>query len=532
MMRVGDATRYARHRTARAGDNASILHELVLPILLFGGIGGIAWGIRGTSGWAPIDGTVVPGLTWGLLWYYLCYRKGIDARGLVLWLGMGIALGGQLGYGRYVAWIQGNFAVGDEIMPVAPWVGAAWFFICGIGWGAPGGILLGWAHNDRVSDRRWVGRVMMTLILLALLFNLGRQALGEGIVSWAGDLIRHACPWLIFPNSAQGFYAGELDGHLGSTVYLNTQNFLVFLWWIAAMIIAAVNRERATIVAGAVIGGGFGFGFLLSALWVLGYTYAPGFINWWKVWEVHAGINLGLLYALVLYWALRRFDNTHTDQGKPIAQPPKTDIEEWKKTAFWAVSGFTLVVVAGIEYYFWTIVPTAVFFVVALYVAMRLPGIQHNAVERRLGVTLAFSAFLLVYLLVHGSSKTTGVVLGLYPLSEAAGYRWPAGRILLFLPATLILLAATVVAMNRMLRAQAPPGLPAPGTTRLTERLLDLFMFTGVVGALTVMPEGLHRIESVYAICLLLTVFAHTRLNRRFDSIDATGSSVQDRFQP
>jgi len=89
----------------------------------------------------------VPGLTWGLLWYYLCRRKGIDARSIVLWLGMGIAIGGELGYGQYASWLRGNFSYRDEILPVSPWTGCAWFVICGIGWGAPGGILLGWALN-------------------------------------------------------------------------------------------------------------------------------------------------------------------------------------------------------------------------------------------------------------------------------------------------------------------------------------------------------------------------------------------------
>jgi len=87
----------------------NLVYDLLLPMLLFGSVGAIAWAVRGTSGWGGVDGTLIPGLMWGVLWYYLAYRKGIDARGLVLWLGLGISLGGELGYGQYVGWIQGKF---------------------------------------------------------------------------------------------------------------------------------------------------------------------------------------------------------------------------------------------------------------------------------------------------------------------------------------------------------------------------------------------------------------------------------------
>ena len=74
MMTVADKAKYQRHR-----ERGTAVYGLWLPILLFGSMGAITWAIRGTGGWGGIDGTIIPGMTWGLLWYYLCYRKGIDA---------------------------------------------------------------------------------------------------------------------------------------------------------------------------------------------------------------------------------------------------------------------------------------------------------------------------------------------------------------------------------------------------------------------------------------------------------------------
>ncbi|HDP34026.1 MAG TPA: hypothetical protein ENN29_02835, partial [Candidatus Hydrogenedentes bacterium] len=62
MMTIMDKDLYQRYRMRR---DRHLLYELWLPMLLFGSMGAIAWAIRGTDGWGGIDGTLVPGLTWG-----------------------------------------------------------------------------------------------------------------------------------------------------------------------------------------------------------------------------------------------------------------------------------------------------------------------------------------------------------------------------------------------------------------------------------------------------------------------------------
>lgn len=234
---------YKQHYKYRIPDRHSMVYELFLPILLFGSIGAITWAIRGTAGWGGVDGTVVPGLMWGVLWYYLCYRKGIDARGVVLWLGLGIALGGELGYGQYVSWIQGNFFTANGPIAIKPWLGYFWFIVCGIGWGAPGGILLGWAIGKRVSIRKWIIRSLVLVILLVLLF-------ASPVVDWLGELLLKTNSNILFPNANLGLYNNDLDEHLIRTVYTNTQNFAVVVWWIIVLIVVALQRDRTTVITG------------------------------------------------------------------------------------------------------------------------------------------------------------------------------------------------------------------------------------------------------------------------------------------
>jgi hypothetical protein len=449
MMDVIDKAKYRQFRQAK---NRTALHELWLPMVLFGSMGAITWAIRGTGGWDGVEGTIIPGMTWGLLWYYLCQRRGIDARGIPLWLGLGIAIGGELGYGQYVSWIQGRFNVGERIVPVAPWVGYAWFVICGIGWGAPGGILLGWALHGKASLRRWTARLLIPV--------------GVAFLGW---LLVRSCPWLFFPNYNLGIYVGDLDKHLTRTVETNTQNFVVLAWWVGAMLVAAFHRDRATLAAGALIGGGFGIGFTLGALWCLGYSYAPGYIDWWKMWELHAGFNLGLLYVLTLYWATRQVDKAHGPDGVRLAA-------------------------------------TA-----AAHTA------RPRFLELRRNVSLVLSVFILLFIMFYGASYRIGVLLGLYAEAEDQ-YAWPPGRVAVFAPFAVTILVVTLLKLGRTLWLSRVPDSRGFDVPRLPERMVDLMTVIGIVGAATIWPS---QIGVLYAVFLCFAIFAFNRLNRHFDDINA-----------
>lgn len=492
-MMVADKT---DHQRSLIKPDKYFLYNLWLPMMLFGSMGAITWAIRGTNGWGGIDGTLVPGLMWAILWYYLCQRRGVDARGVVLWLGMGLALGGELGYGQYVSWIQGRFYAGDEILSVSPWVGYAWFMLCGIGWAAPGGIILGWALHANVSTRAWLVRCVWALVLLMVLFNIPLPIIGIGVIDWFGERLIAWCSGLLFPNAHLGFYTGELDKHLARTVYTNTQNFAAVLWWLGAIGIALLQRDKDTLRCGAVIGGGFGIGFPLSAVWCLGYSHAPSFIDWWKMWELQAGFNLGVLYALVLFLTTRRL-NTEEEQDHADAVSTRIGL-------FPAICGFLFIIAASIEYFPWTGLLLALFFLLTMSATIFV--VPEKSLELRKRISLTYGVFLLVFMLVHGGTSRFGVVLGLYAPEAVNQYDWPAGRIALFLPAALLLFSVVAIRMMNHFRKDTKPQ-------RLPERMVDLCAFTAFVGAISIWPD---KIGILYALFLCLALFALTRLNRRF----------------
>ncbi|NIA13781.1 MAG: hypothetical protein GWP08_06835 [Nitrospiraceae bacterium] len=460
MMTVSDCAKYQRHRAMRDAGPASrtFLYELAWPLLLFASLGAITWAVRGTGGWDGIEGTYLPGMSWGLLWYYLCYRKGIDARNIPFWLGLGIALGGELGYGQYVSWMQGRFQVADGTIPIANSAGYLWFFICGMGWAAPGAIFLGWALSEKTSLLRWTMRVVVPL----------------GVAYLAWFLVQKQPAWF-FPHYDTGIYA-ELCDPLERTVYTNTQNFGVVAWWLGAMIVAAFQRDKFTLVVGAIVGIGFGPGFLISALWCWGYTYAPGFTDWWKMWELHAGFNLGILYVITLYWATRQVDKAHEPDGTPRAAPAPS----------------------------------------------RIPP---RVVECLKNISLIMAAFVLFFIAFKGGTYGMGLYMEFYGMADFDQYDWPASRVWLFAPFLTAIAGLTLFAIARAIYRACSDNWRNQEVPRLPERIAAMMFILTFIGAVTIWTTGDTRtgakIGTLYVVFLGLAFAAYNRLNAHFDEIDA-----------
>lgn len=579
MLAISDPERYERYSENRTG----AFREFVLWALLFGSVGGIAWAIRGTNGWGGIDGTIVPGMAWGLLWYWACRCRGVDARGVALWLGLGIAIGGEWGYGQYVSWISGTFETSGGTIPVNPSLGYLWFVLVGIAWGAPGGIALGWVLSGTQSLHRWLIRIVLPLgaallgrmliqarpewffpnfspelyapvpgtslppadffrtqdfmiwawcvcvALIAVSWILTRfahptRAIGQGLsilsAVYSAFLVLWMGWWLVIPQDGLELFDGELGKHLGRTFYTNTQNAIVVAWFIGALVVAALQRDKWTLVVGFIIGGGFGIGMVISALWCLGYVYAPGYIDWWKMWEVTAGFNLGVLYTIALYWTWRQLDRRHrTGHDDSLNEGQSTPWTHWG--AWWrpVISAAGVMVVWA--YLFFEDGLVASLLLGPLYMAavcwVSLDG--HHDVDadgvraRQQSLSLVFSVFYFLFILFHGATSRLGVFLELYDPEAVGQYQWPAERIWLFLPAAIIVVAITLYKTWQIVQRRTT--VLDPGLDRVTLRIGNLIMLLGIVGAISIWPA---EIGAVYALVLFVAMFAFMRLALRYQN--------------
>ncbi len=425
---------------------------LVLPMLLFGSMGAITWAIRGTDGWGGIDGTIIPGMTWALLWYYLCYLKGIDSRAVIFWLGLGIAIGGQLGYGQYVSWIMGRFTIGQEIeimgrmttyLEIERWRGYVWFVIAGTSWGACGGVLLGWALKQNVTAKIWFVRIIVPLIFCAF-----------------GWFLVKLYPSLFFPHFSVEFYTKGNCPDCVRTIYTNTQNFMVLMWWIGVLVVAMIQKDRPVLVIASALGVGFGIVFASSAMWFLGNEFAPQYIDWWKVWELQTGFLLGCLYAVTLHWATNEVDkvfNTDGTSGTNAQAAVRSSIKQ----------------------------------------------------EKYRSLSLILTVTLLLYFLFQGSSFRISGLLGFYDVSQIDQYSWPIARIVIFIPVAVIIVSIAFIKMTRLLTSTQNQGFIAFQASNIHKKIISLLIAIAIVGIATIWPS---KIGVLYFGLLWIALFAVSQL--------------------
>jgi hypothetical protein len=453
-MEIVNKHQYQQYREVSTSWNLSNSFKinLLLPMILFGSVGAITWAIRGTGGWDGVQGTILPGLTWGILWYYLSYRRGIDNRSLIPWLGLGLAIGGELGYGQYISWIMGRFQVSKEIpyFDISPWLGYLWLFICGIGWVAIGSILTGWVLKKKISAANWIFRIILPFVFVGL-----------------GWLIIKHFPSLIFPNYSPELYAPENCSACERTIYTNSQNFLVLMWWLGAITTAVFQKDKNTLTAGLVLGIGFGISFAISATWCLGYDFAPKYIDWWKMWEMSAGFLLGMLYAITWYWANKDINSAHDPEGNPIQSSAKI----------------------------FELTPSR---------------------ELTRKIILLISVNFLLFMSIHGASYNIGGFLGLYDIKIVDQYDWPLERKIIFVPVAIIIISFVLFKIGKYVKEYKTEEMRNFNVINLHEKVTNLIIVMAVVGAVTIWPA---KIGVIYAVFLWIAIWGINRLNAYYNKI-------------
>ncbi|MHA1821474.1 MAG: hypothetical protein ACTSU2_02785 [Promethearchaeota archaeon] len=321
--------------------------------LIFASIGGISWALRGSSGWGGFDGALIPGMVFSLFLYYFFgneYRmvptnhtnreersnrsqisdlgNYIRANpGAPFLLGLGVAIGGMWGYGIYVSWINGVFLTGlndpSSNMTINPFIGYLGLFITGIDWLGVSGILFGWSSyrtyfkeksilkykmEDQLNDKNIT---INDISKLKVLFWLKKVVIPLIFVLMGIAIIKYF-PNLIYPKYSKEFYSvTECPLCLDRIVSTNSVNFLVFMWWLGAIIESKISDDKITLRSGLVLGLGFGFIFMVCAMWNLmpAHTSNPNYIDWWKLWEIGAGFFGGILILRLYIIVSKQFKN-------------------------------------------------------------------------------------------------------------------------------------------------------------------------------------------------------------------------------
>ncbi|MHA1343005.1 MAG: hypothetical protein ACTSQG_03405 [Promethearchaeota archaeon] len=456
-MEVIDKLKYKQYRERKAKWNnfQSFFYDIFLPCIIFGSIGAMTWAIRGTSGWGGFDGALIPGFAWGLLWFYLMYRRGIDGRAVCFWLGLGIALGGMLGYGQYISWIQGRFYVNgpNKTFDINPLIGYIWLMICGVAWGGVAGIFLGWVLSEQVSLKQWIIRIFVPLIFVGV-----------------SVLIIIYLPSLVFPYYSKELYTELNCPDCSRTYSTNLLNFIVFMWWIGALIAGIIEKNKKMVIYGTVMGVGFGIVFSLSAIWTLGYIWAPNYIDWWKMWELTIGLGGGIIIALVLYLAQKNINKKYDINGKPLklysqskdnAMPDK---KRKKKKLF----------------------------------------LLHDK-NLRNQFLLIFSFSLLLFISYYGLTYNLGIFLGLYDSELVDQYDLTVERLILVIPALIMFIGFLLIKYIKLCQISKHQNNSIIFIENSFMKMIHIFCFITLTGVISIWPS---KILVFYIICLWFSLYS------------------------
>jgi len=232
----------------------------------------------------------------------------------------------------------------------------------------------------------------------------------------------------------------------------------------------------------------------------------PELIDWWKMWELNAGFDLGLLYAVTFYVLLRK---GYLTNGYGKVSDDKTNSERYK-TVLMAVVGFVLIFITGFEYFFWTGLVLSLFYFFVMLVILRNAKDAPALIERRKNILFVFSVFFLLFILFFGGSERLGIVLDLYSLDEVSQYSWPVERIFIFLPFAVVITGFTFFKMREIILSSYENKILLP-----SYKIMELITILGFVGAMSIWPS---KIGIIYALFIVVSVYAVNSLENRINT--------------
>jgi hypothetical protein len=277
-----------------------LAHNLVLPTLLFAALGGMAWAVRGCSGFGAANGCLFAGITWGTAWWFIAREparrqsRRYSSGWVILALAVGIAVSGARGWMQWPSFFNGRLmtdAAAGKFVPIPRIYGFIWLFIAGVPWAGLGACLLAWCGSRRPFPA-WLWAVRLgcgfgVMGLALILFYRWPQVflpLYSTIKAQYSDY--HTNPSLrrLFGDNRAAIQ------HLG--LYLG---FLLF---------EVGRRDWKNVKLILTVGVLNGLGWSLCQNWEWAARVWPdGHFNFWRCWESSGGISIGIAYGVAYYLA-------------------------------------------------------------------------------------------------------------------------------------------------------------------------------------------------------------------------------------
>jgi hypothetical protein len=284
-----------------------LVHNLLLPTLLFAALGGMTWAVRGCSGFGAVNGCLFAGITWGTAWWFIAREparrqsRRYHSGWVVLALAVGIGMAGARGWMQWPSFFNGRLmtdAPAGKFVPISRTYGFVWLFIAGVPWAGLGACMLAWCGSRRPFPC-WLWAV--------------RLACGFGVMGLALFLFYHL-PQVFLPlystikGQYQDFHANPSLRRLFGDNRAAIQHLGLYLGF---LLFEVGRRDWKNVKLILTVGVLNGLGWAACQNWQWAARVWPdAHFNFWRCWESSGGISIGIAYGVAYYLANNRMSES------------------------------------------------------------------------------------------------------------------------------------------------------------------------------------------------------------------------------
>lgn len=301
-----------------------LVHDLLLPTLLFAVLGGMTWAVRGCSGYGAVNGCMFAGVTWGAAWWFIARdRQGEQSRPyasgwIVLALTIGIGIAGARGWMQWPSFFRGELLINaptNQTAPISRIYGFIWLFIAGVPWAGLGACMLAWCGSARrTSAGQWAFRIACGVggvVLARILFD----AFPEVFLPLYKTLKSQYLDAIANPKATQFDNLRRLHGDN----FLAISHLGLYLGFLLYEVIRRDWRNTTLIVTVGLLNG---LGWSACQNWSWAQSVWPGAsFNFWRCWESSGGVSIGIALGVAYYLTNRRLTPQESAARFALAHP-------------------------------------------------------------------------------------------------------------------------------------------------------------------------------------------------------------------
>ena len=284
-----------------------LVHNLLLPTLLFASLGGMTWAVRGCSGFGAVNGCLFAGVTWGTAWWFIAREPGrrqsrrYNSGWIILALAVGIGMSGARGWMQWPSFFDGRLMIdygAGKFVPISRTYGFIWLFIAGMPWAGLGACMLAWCGSRRPFPA-WLWAV--------------RLGCGLGAMFFASFLFYHL-PQVFLPlyGTLKAQYADLHANPSLRRLFGDNRSAIQHLGLYLGFLLFEVGRrdwKNVKLIVSVGVLNGLGWALCQSWKWA-DRVWPDGHFNFWRCWESSGGISIGIAYGVAYYLA-----------NRPMAEP-------------------------------------------------------------------------------------------------------------------------------------------------------------------------------------------------------------------